>query len=57
MEEEERMMMSSLLPLLRECVPDAASEIESEIDNYIFKGGMVKFAKCFNFNAPLKDLN
>lgn len=36
--EEEHMMMSSLLPLLRECVPDAASEIESEIDNYIFKG-------------------
>ncbi|XP_074366626.1 RNA-directed DNA methylation 4 isoform X2 [Apium graveolens] len=39
MEEEEHMMMSSLLPLLRECVPDAASEIESEIDNYISKGG------------------
>ncbi|KAL8146359.1 hypothetical protein AgCh_004196 [Apium graveolens] len=38
MEEEEHMMMSSLLPLLRECVPDAASEIESEIDNYISKG-------------------
>ncbi|KAK1362881.1 RNA-directed DNA methylation 4 [Heracleum sosnowskyi] len=38
MEEEEHMMMSSLLPLLRECVPDAATEIESEIDNYIFKG-------------------
>ncbi|KAK1398405.1 RNA-directed DNA methylation 4 [Heracleum sosnowskyi] len=36
--EEEHMMMSSLLPLLRECVPNAASEIESEIDNYIFKG-------------------
>lgn len=41
MEEEDHMMMSSFLPLLRECVPDAASEIESEIDNYIFKGGMV----------------
>ncbi|KAK1390396.1 RNA-directed DNA methylation 4 [Heracleum sosnowskyi] len=38
MEEEERLMMSSLLPLLRECVPDAATEIESEIDNYIFNG-------------------
>lgn len=38
MEEEEHLMMSSLLPLLRECVPDAAAEIESEIDNYNFKG-------------------
>lgn len=51
MEEEERMMMSSLLPLLRECVPDAASEIESEIDNYISKGGMVKMCKVLQFHC------
>lgn len=35
------MIMSSFLPLLREFIPSAASEIESEIDDYMSKGGLV----------------
>ncbi|KAL1817082.1 hypothetical protein ACET3Z_019656 [Daucus carota] len=37
MEDEDYMTLSSFLPLLRECIPDAAAELESEIDNHIFK--------------------
>ena len=39
------MTLSSFLPLLRECIPDAAAELESEIDNHIFKSGNIKLCK------------
>lgn len=48
---EDQRLMSSFLPLLREFIPSAAEEIETDIHDFVSKQGLG--ALCFAPSPPL----